>query len=152
MAGGKGKIRPEDGKQFSKEYQPQEKWTEQKALQLANELIEWLKAKDADGEDKGNMFYNEFLIVEKDLHPNKISQLSDKFLSFRELIEKAKKIQEIKLVKYGVGDRLNATMTKFTLTNNHGWSDQNKTDITTNGEKINVISLGSGINPNETTN
>jgi hypothetical protein len=135
MAGGNKNIKPEDGKQFSKEYQPEEKWTEQKALQLGNDLIDWLKAKDEDGEDKGNMFYNEFLIVEKDLHPNKISQLSDKFSSFRELIEKAKKIQEIKLVKYGVGDRLNATMTKFTLTNNHGWTD--RVDQTTQGKSTN---------------
>jgi hypothetical protein len=126
MAGGNKNIKPEDGKQFSKEYQPKEKWTEEIALQLGNDLIDWLKAKDEDGEDVGNIFYKEFLIIEKDLHPNKISQLSDKFSSFRELIEKAKKIQEIKLVKYGVGDRLNATMTKFTLTNNHGWTEQSK--------------------------
>jgi hypothetical protein len=127
MAGGKGKIRPEDGKQFSKEYQPEEKWTEQKALELGKDLINWLKAKDADGEDKGNMFYEEYLVIERDFYLDLIRYLSNKFTSFSELIEKAKKIQEIKLVKYGVGDRLNATMTKFTLTNNHGWSDQTKT-------------------------
>lgn len=126
MSGGKGNIRPEDGKQFSKDYQPQEKWTEQKALQLGNELIDWLKAKDADGEDKGNMFYEEFLVIERDLYPDLIRHLRDKFTSFYELTEKAKRIQEIKLVKYGVGDRLNATMTKFTLTNNHGWTDSTK--------------------------
>ena len=92
MAGGKGKIRPEDGKQFSKTYQPKEKWTEQKAIDLGNELIEWLKQKDESGEDKGNMFFEEFLIIEKDLYLDLISYLSGKFSSFSELIEKAKKI------------------------------------------------------------
>ena len=37
MAGGRGKIRPEDGKKFSSEYQPEEKWTEKKAIELAKE-------------------------------------------------------------------------------------------------------------------
>lgn len=126
MPGGWGKIRPEDGKQFSSEYQPPEKWTEEKALALADELIEWLKEKDEDGEDKGNIFYEEFLIIEKDLYVDVIRYLTDKFSSFSERIKQAKKIQELKLQKYGVGDRLNASMTKFTLMNNHGWTDKSE--------------------------
>lgn len=149
MAGGNKAIRPEDGKQFSKEYQPAEKWTEEKALQLGKELIDWLKEKDDEGEDKGNIFFQEFLIIEKDLYEELISYLCKKFSSFLKLIEKAEKIQELKLQKYGVGDRLNATMTKFVLINNHGWTDKMQTDHTTQGEKINIINLGSGINPNE---
>ena len=124
MAGGNKAIRPEDGKQFSSEYQPQEKWTEEKALALGKELIDWLKAKDDEGEDKGNIFFQEFLIIEKDLYEQLISYLCNKFSSFLKLIEKAEKIQELKLQKYGVGDRLNATMTKFVLTNKHGWADR----------------------------
>jgi hypothetical protein len=126
MAGGNKNIKPEDGRQFSKDYQPQEKWTEQKALDLGKELINWLKAKDAEGEDKGNIFYQEFLIIEKDLYEELISYLCGKFSSFLKLIEKANKIQELKLQKYGVGDRLNSTMTKFVLTNKHGWSERNE--------------------------
>ena len=57
MTGGKGNIKPEDGKQFSSEYQPQEKWTEIKALKVGNDLIEWLQ-----GEDE-NIFYEEFLYL-----------------------------------------------------------------------------------------
>jgi hypothetical protein len=131
MAGGKNNIRPEDGKQFSKDYQPAEKWTEKKSLELGQELIDWLKQKDSEGEDKGNIFFEEFLIIEKDLYDDLIRYLSNKFSSFSELIKKAKKIQEIKLQKYGVGDRLNATMTKFVLTNIHNWSEktENKNEI-----------------------
>lgn len=139
MAGGNKAIRPEDGKQFSSEYQPQEKWTEEKALQLGNELIEWLKAKDDKGEDKGNIFFQEFLIMEKDLYDELIGYLCKKFTSFLRLIEKARSIQELKLQKYGVGDRLNATMTKFVLTNKHGWTD--KVDNTTNGKEINQVQI-----------
>jgi hypothetical protein len=132
MAGGKGKIRPEDGKKFSSEYQPEEKWTEKKAIELGNELINWLKEKDDDGEDKGHIFFEEFLIIENNYYPELITYLSKKFLSFFNLIEKAKKIQEIKLQKYGVGDRLNATMTKFVLINQHNWKEKTEVDQNTN--------------------
>ena len=126
MAGGKGKIRPEDGKQFSSEYQPKEKWTEQKALELGSDLINWLKEKDNDGEDKGHIFFEEFLVIENDYYPELISYLCDKFSSFSNLINKARKIQELKLQKYGVGDRLNATMTKFVLINKHNWKEKSE--------------------------
>ena len=81
---------------------------------------EWLKEVDENGEDAGNIFYEEFLVIKKDLYIDLIRYLSGKFKPFSELIERAKKIQEIKLKKYGVGDRLNATMTKFVLNVNHG--------------------------------
>ena len=125
MPGGNKNIKPEDGKKFSSDYQPPEKWTEEKAIELGNSLISWMNAKDEDGNDKANLFFNEFLIIEKNLYPSLIDYLCDKYSSFSKLIEKAKKIQEIKLMKYGVADRLNASMTKFTLVNNHGWRDRN---------------------------
>lgn len=118
MGGGKGNIKPEDGKQFSSEYQPKEKWTEKKALKVGSDLIEWLKA------DSKNIFFEEFLYVENDYYSELITYLSNKFSSFLKLIKKAKKIQEIKLMKYGVFDNLNAAMTKFTLINNHNWKDK----------------------------
>lgn len=152
MPGGNKNINGDDGKKFSKEYQPQVKWTEEKALELGAELIAWLKEKDDEGNDKGNMFFLEFLVIERDFYVELIDYLCKKFSSFSKLIEKAKKIQEIKLVKYGVGDRLNATMTKFCLINNHDWIDKKQSDITTKGEKIqNVITLGAGIKPDEVT-
>lgn len=113
MPGGKGKIRPEDGKQFSSEYQPKEKWTKKKADQVGIDLIEWMNEKNE------NIFFEEFLILNNDYYPELIAYLCNKFTSFLKLIEKAKKIQEIKLYKFGVGDELNASMTKFVLINEH---------------------------------
>ena len=134
MPGGKGNIKPEDGKQFSSEYQPEEKWTEERALELANELIAWQK------ESPAHMFWDEFLIIEKDLYETLINYLAKKFTSFSNLLEKAKKIQEIKLKKYGTADKLNATMTKFVLINNHNWKDQSHIDHTNNGTSFNKLS------------
>ena len=124
MPGGKGNIKPEDGKQFSSEYQPEEKWTEEKALQLGNDLIDWMKNNEI------NMFWEEYLVMERDLYPELIAYLSNKFTSFLKLIGKAKKVQEIKLKKYGTADKLNATITKFVLINEHGWRDKQETEHT----------------------
>jgi len=118
MAGGKGNIKPEDGKQFSSEYQPQEKWTEKKALDIGGELIEWMKLEDE------NIFMDDFLVIVNDYPEGLISYLSKKFTSFSNLIDKAKQIQRTKLIKFGVMDKLNAPMTKFTLINNHGMFDK----------------------------
>ena len=118
MPGGKGNIKPEDGKQFSSEYQPEKKWTEAKALQLGEDLIKWQK------EDPINIFWEEYLVMERDLYSKLISYLCGKFTSFFQLLEKAKKIQEIKLKKYGTADKLNASITKFVLINEHEWRDK----------------------------
>ena len=133
MAGGYGNIKPEEGKQFSSEYQPKEKWTEEKALKLGEDLIEWQKA------DSVNMFWDEYLVLERDLYPSLIAYLSNKFTAFSKLIEKAKKIQEIKLKKYGTADKLNAAITKFVLTNEHGWRDKQDHAIQTEGLTINLV-------------
>ena len=68
-----------------------------------------------------------------------IAYLTNKYTSFSKLIEKAKKIQELKLIKFGVADELNATMTKFVLTNHHSYTD--KTDHTSKGDKIAITGI-----------
>ena len=141
MPGGNKNIRPEDGKQFSSTYQPDEKWTEKKALDLGKELIKWQKETDEEGKDKGNIFWEEFFVIENNYYPELPTYLAGKFLSFSKLLERAKKIQEIKLVKYGVADRLNASMTKFCLTNHHGYRDSQHIDHTTQGQAVNDIQI-----------
>ena len=104
---------------FKKGDKAAEKWTEEKALYLADELIAWMKKEDV------NIFYEDFLFIDKDLYKELTSYLSNKFpKSFGLKIKRAIKIQEIKLKKLGVLDQLNATMTRFTLINNHGWKDK----------------------------
>ena len=128
MPGGKGKIRPEDGKQFSSTYQPPLKWTKERADKLGRELIAWQTEKPT------NIFWDEFLIIEKNLYLDVINYLCKKFTSFSELINQAKRIQEIKLKKYGTADKLNASMTKFVLINNHGWVDKTEYKAEHSGE------------------
>lgn len=118
------------GKQFSKDYQPEEKWTEDSAEKLGLDLIKWLK------KEEENIFFEEFIYIENDYYPGLIAYLSNKFKSFLKLIGKAKKIQEVKLQKFGTFDKLNASMTKFVLINQHDWENKTQTDITTNGKDV----------------
>ena len=139
MAGGNKNIKPEDGKQFSSEYQPKEKWTEDKALELGKGLIEWISSSTKD-----NVFFEEYLVINEGLYPQLIKYLSDKFSSFSKLIERAKKIQELKLIKYGIADDLNATMTKFVLTNHHEYSERKETTVIQNEPltELKIVTVG----------
>jgi len=138
MPGGKGNIRPEDGKQFEPGNKAAEKWDKQTAEQLGRELLDWLKETDDEGKDKGNIFIIDFLAERDNIDENKFlpSYLAGKFTSFTNLLEKAKTIQEAKLLKYGVADRLNASMTKFCLINHHGYYDKQLIDHSNKGEKF----------------
>lgn len=136
MPGGKGNIKPSDGKQFSSEYQPEEKWTEKKALKVANDLLDWMKS------DEKNIFFQKFLIIDNDYPSGLVSYLSDKYTSFSKLIEKAKQIQELRLYILGTGNELNPAMTKFVLINEHNKvSDNSKIDHTSKGNQIKGITF-----------
>ena len=124
------------GKQFSKDYQPAEIWTEENALRLGNDLIAWLLEKET------NIFFLEFLVIDNDYSETLTAYLSSKFKSFSRLLFRAKKIQEAKLLKYGVLDKLNSSMTKFVLINNHGYTDRKaieNTIIQTDAEKLALV-------------
>lgn len=128
MPGGKGNIRPEDGKQFSSTYQPNEKWTEKKALELGHEMLDWFQEKDDKGNDIGNILFDDFLVIKKKLYPDLPTYLAKKFTSFLELYNTAVKIQEIKLMKGGLLNTVNVNMSKFILMCNHGMNENQNQD------------------------
>jgi hypothetical protein len=110
-------------------------------------MIDWITELDEDKQDKGNIFFDEFIFMianPKNYHEKATiyldlpKYLSDKFTSCFELYEKAKKIQEIKLKKYGVADRLNAAMTKFVLINNHDWKEKTSQELIVTPTKVKI--------------
>lgn len=118
------------GKRFTKGNKVGEKWTEGRAIDLGNELLDWML------EDESNIFYQSFIILEKGHYPNLTSYLSKKFKSFRWQMEHAKSLQEIKLLTMGTRKRGNASMIIWFLTKHHGYSwkgrvNQQKLEIVT---------------------
>jgi hypothetical protein len=98
-------------------------WTEEKILQLGEELIEWLKASD------DNIWFERFLYEVKDLYPQLIGEMKDKYPKFAELLKKAKKIQESKIVDGTFKHNINATMAIFVLKNHYQYTDKQQTEI-----------------------
>jgi len=106
-----------NGKHFSTEYQPAEKWTEQKSLALGNEMIGWLKETE-------NFLFEEFLVIVKGLYPELPAYLCKKYPSFLKLYAIAKETQKLKIIKGGITDAFNANMSKFVLAANHGMAER----------------------------
>jgi len=130
--GGNKNIDPHGGVKFEKGNKDAEKWTEKRALSFGQEILDWMTSADE------NIFFDEFVYLIAPKLPNyqdvKISAdtpnyLGRKFLSFSELFDNARKIQELKLKKFGVFDKLNASMTKFVLINNHKWTERTESDV-----------------------
>lgn len=99
-----------------------EKWTEEEALKLGYELIDWLR-QETDGKNP-NIFFSYFLMVNKKMHKGTINYLETKFRSFSDLIKTATLIQELKLVDLGVKGRLSNTMAIFVLKNMHRYQSE----------------------------
>lgn len=130
MAGGKSNIKPSDNpKPFSKGNKAAEIWTEEKALELGNEMLEWFKR------EKLNIYFEEFIVEIRDLSPDLPSYLSNKFTTFAELMDKCYAIRKRKLLQYSTFDGANATMAKFDLINNHDMvSEKNEVDQKNSGD------------------
>ena len=116
-----------NGVMFKEGNKAAEKWTEEKALALGYELLEWMK-------QPMNIFFEEFLIIENDYYAELIAYLSSKFPSFLKVIDRARKIQELKLQKHATLKDTDTGMTKFILINRHDWKD--KSETTFSGESI----------------
>lgn len=110
------------------------KWTEQKAMELADELMTWLLASDS------NIFFERFLYEQKQLYPQLISELGEKYEKFSEAIKRAKAIQEHKIADLAIKGITNPTMSIFLLKNNFGYKDKHEQNIdhTTGGNPINI--------------
>lgn len=97
-----------------------EKWTEEEALKLGNDLLDWMKADD-------NFWVKEYLI-DNDINEKATNYLSHKYDSFLTLLERAFSIQEKKLVSNGLKNKWNNAMAIFVLKNKHGYKDKTEVD------------------------
>ena len=93
-------------------------------MELGEDLITWLKASDE------NVWFERFLYEEKDLYPQFISEMRDKYPKFSELLKRAKKIQENKIVDGTFKHQLNPTMAIFVLKNHYQYTDKTQTELT----------------------
>jgi hypothetical protein len=110
-----------------------EKWTEEKALSLGRELIEWLnKPPEFKLNNKGTYsfyranIFHKYYLTSNGYDDDTITYLSKKFPSFSELIKRAKIIQECKINEMSINGYLSNSMSIFLLKNHHGYRDKHE--------------------------
>ena len=137
MPGGKGNIKPEDGKKFEKYNNAAEKWTEDAALKFGNDLLAWMQAEDE------NIFFDDFIHLQDHtgkyagkIYADLPAYLAKKHSSFFDILQKCRKIEETKLKKFSAFDKLNASIAKFLLSAEYGLTDKTQTDLTSAGKAI----------------
>ena len=122
---------------FQKGNKAAEKWTEEKALNFGQEMLQWMLTADE------NIFFEEFIFMvapflddyeNMSIRVDTPAYLANKFETFSKLQGKARKLQEIKLKKFGSFDKLNVSMAKFLLSAEHGLSEKSRTEV----EHVNV--------------
>ncbi len=135
----KPKTKPEDrtgkgGGQYNNKNA--EKWNEEEALKLGNELIEWISEEPTMASSMHGQYIkdiNMFVVgftASKKLCRNLPSELAKKFKSFSALLKIAQGIQEDKILKYSMLNKTNSAISIFCLKNHHGYVD--KQDLTIN--------------------
>lgn len=107
------------------------KWTIEEANNFFNKVLDYVK------ENKKCRSLSE-AVVELDEYEDVINYIIRKFPQedFR-AIKVARDIVKNRLASQGLDGDANPTMAIFLLKNNHGMTDRQQTDITTNGKEIN---------------
>jgi hypothetical protein len=109
------------------------KWTLKKALKLAEDLIIWLQA------DPKNVFYEKFLVLERRLYNDIISNLCDKYPEFKRTIQAAKEIQRIKLMDGANTKVTSERIAQFLLQCEYGYVPMSKVEnMVTGNNNVNI--------------
>ena len=135
MGAPKGRARPDMvGNQYAKDNVGRspdiytQEWLENEAI----ELLEWFKV-------PRNIWLKGFALT-RGYDPARLDEFADSNKVFAQALLKAKQMQEFKLVDKGLFNETNANITKFVLTNNHGWAE--RSTITHKGRSVGDELLG----------
>lgn len=120
------------------------KWTEEKAIELAEKLIDWMK------EDQSNFMFKDFLF-EHDLYTDLIADLSRKYPRFADYIARAKEIEAHRIQKYALANKLNSGMAQWILAVHHNQHNVQKQEIS-GKDGANILPQVINIHPVEVVN
>jgi len=103
----------------------------------AEDMLEWIKK-------PGSIYYKEFAL-ERGYSPQRFHEFRKLSDRFAEVFETISEWQETKLLKGGLLNEFNATMTKYAMSNICGWSERTETKVSGNSENplhciVNIIS------------
>lgn len=98
------------------------KYSTEDIERFADELVAWMK------NDNNNFWLKDFCL-EKSIDPDFMSEWASENERFNGAYKIAKSFQESRIFKGSMLNTFNSTMSKFALTNNHGWVDKTEQKI-----------------------
>ena len=126
---------PETGR-FTKGHTFSLKWTEEKSVQLAKDLVDWMV------KDQRNFWLEDFLI-ERGLYPDMIATLSERYEPFADYIARAKAIQASRIKKFALTNNINPGMAQWVLNVHHGERNVEKRETEVKSNQPIIIQLDS---------
>lgn len=119
----KGQYLPGNSDRFQSGNTAALKWTEEKAMAIAQGLLEWMN------DDQRNFLMKDFLF-EQGLYADIIATLSERYPAFAEYIVRAKEIEAHRIQKFALTNNLNANMAQWVLGVHHKQHNVQKQEIT----------------------
>ena len=105
------------------------KFTPQFVKKLTKNLEAWIERKDS-------LWLGNFA-VENKIHRQRMTEIDDE--EFKKMYELAKQVQENRIVIGALLNKLNPTMSIFTLKNVAGWRDRNEVEIETSEDLKKIL-------------
>ena len=97
-------------------------WTEDKAMELANALLDWMKEKETK-------FLLKDFLFQHDLYADIIATLCDRYPPFAENIARAKEIEAHRIQKFALTNNLNSGMAQWILAVHHNQHNVQKQEV-----------------------
>ena len=91
-------------------------YTDEWITEEAARFMDWLKKPDS--------FYFTSFAIEQGYHVQRLTEFAESNKAFAEALKYARGWQEQKLVKCGLMNQTNSSLTKFVLQNCHGWAER----------------------------
>lgn len=99
-------------------------------------LLDWFQ-------EPRNIWLKGFALL-RGYDPSRFDEFSNKSIEFSLALKKAKQWQEYKLVDMSLFNEINPTITKFALTNNHGWAEKQQISGDTANPLSFILQKGDG--------
>lgn len=103
---------------------------------FADELIAWIQ-------NEKNFWLKDFCL-ERSIDPDFMSEWASENERFNGAYKLAKAFQESRIFKGSMLSTFNSTMSKFALTNNHGWVDKTEQKLSGDGSLAFIMKMADG--------